>query len=48
MDCSTPGFSVHHQLNGHKFKQTQGDNEGRGTLGLQRVGQDLATEHQQK
>ena len=38
----------HHQLNGHKFKQTQGDNEGQGTLGLQRVGQDLATEHQQK
>ena len=35
----------HHQLNGHKFEQTQGDDEGQGkpgmlqSMGLQRVGQ---------
>ena len=34
----------HHQLNGHEFKQTPGDGEGQG---LQRVGHDWATEHQQ-
>ena len=25
-------FGGHHQLNGHKFEQTPGDNEGQGTL----------------
>ena len=40
----------HHQLNGHEFEQTPGDNEGQGSLqsmGSQRVNYDLATEHQQ-
>ena len=23
----------HHRLNGHEFEQTQGDNEGQGSLG---------------
>ena len=36
----------HHQLNGHEFKQTQGDRKGREPgvlqfLGSQRVGHDL-------
>ena len=25
--------SWHHQLNGHEFEQTSGNNEGRGSLG---------------
>ena len=35
----------HHQLNGHEFKQTQGDSEGQGSLasvGSQRVGHNWA------
>ena len=42
----------HHRLNGHEFEQTQGDSEGQGSLvvlrsvGLQRVGHDLATKQQ--
>ena len=39
----------HHQLNGHEFEQTPGDNEGQGSLERcspwgQRVTHDLATE----
>ena len=40
----------HHKVNGHEFKQTQGDGEGQGSLGVlqsigsQRVKHDLATE----
>ena len=34
----------HHQLNGHESEQTLGDNEGQGSLGLQRVTHDLATQ----
>ena len=43
----------HHGLNGHEFEQTLGDSEGKGkpsmpqSMGLQRVGHDLATEQQQ-
>jgi len=52
MDCSTPGFPVHHQLKGHEFKQTLGDSEGQGSLhaavhGVARVGHNLATEQQE-
>ena len=43
----------HHWLNGHEFEETQGDNEGQGSLvcyiqfmGLQRIRHDLATEQQ--
>ena len=41
----------HHQLNGHEFEQTPGDNEGEGSLvccspGGRRVGCDLVTEQQ--
>ena len=32
MDCSTLGFPVYHQLNGHEFEQTLGDSEGQGSL----------------
>ena len=40
----------HHRLNGHEFEQTPGDSEGQGStcmqsMGLQRVGHDLASEH---
>ena len=44
----------HHQLNGQKFEQTQGDSKGQGSLVYrspwrsQRVGHDLATEQQQQ
>ena len=42
----------HHQLKGHEFEQTPGDGEGQPgmpqSLGLQRVGHDLATEQQQQ
>ena len=40
----------HHQLNGHEFEQTLADSEGQRkpavlqSMGLQRVGHDLATE----
>ena len=47
MDCSTPGFPVHHQLNEHGFGWTLGVGDGQGGLacmGLQRVGHDWATE----
>ena len=43
-DKGTIGYEMigrHHQLNGHEFKQTQGDSEGQGSLasmGSQRVG----------
>ena len=42
----------HHQLSGHEFEQTLGDNEGQGSLACCspwgcRVGHDLATEQQQ-
>ena len=43
----------HHQLNGHGFKQTQGDSERQGSLAcckfmaFQRVGRDLVAEQQQ-
>ena len=42
----------HHQLNGHEFEQTLGDNEGQESLTCcspwgRRVGHDLATEQQQ-
>ena len=37
-------FGWHHQLNGHEFEQTLGDNEGQGS---QRVVHNLATEPQQ-
>ena len=43
----------HHQLNGYEFEQTLGDSKGQGSLavpqslGSQRVGHDLVTEHQQ-
>ena len=40
----------HHQLNGHEFGQTLGVGEGQGSLGsmgLQRVEHDLATEQRQ-
>ena len=40
----------HHWLNGHEFEQTLGDSEGAWHAvvhGLQKVGQDLATEQQQ-
>ena len=37
----------HHRLNGQEFEQTQGDSEGQGCLGLQRVRHDLVTEQQQ-
>ena len=37
----------HHQLNGHEFKQTQGDNKGvLQSMGLQRVRHGQATERQ--
>ena len=42
----------HHQLNGHGFKQTQGDSERQGRLAcckfmaFQRVGHDLVAEQQ--
>ena len=40
----------HHQLNGHEFKQTLGDGEGRGSLVCcsqsERIGRDLATKEQ--
>ena len=41
----------HHQFNGHEFEQTVGDVEGQGkpgmlqSMGSQRVGHDLLTEH---
>ena len=41
----------HHQFNGHEFEQTVGDGEGQGkpgmlqSMGSQRVGHDLLTEH---
>ena len=45
----------HHRHNGHEFEQTLGDSERQGSLaysrysmGLQRVGHDLATEQQQQ
>ena len=44
----------HHQLNGHEFEQTLADSEGQRkpgvlqSMGLQRVGHDLATEQVQK
>ena len=43
----------HHQLSGHEFEQSPGDNGGQRNLacrsmGLQRVGHDLATEQQQR
>ena len=43
----------HHQPNGHEFEQTLGDSEGQNpevlqSMGLQRVGHDLATEKQQR
>ena len=39
----------HHQLNGHKFEQTQVDSEGQGSLACcsPLVGPDLVTEQQQ-
>ena len=42
----------HHRLNGHEYKQTQGDSEGQGSLmlqsmGSQKVGHDLVIEQQQ-
>ena len=37
----------HHQLNGPEFEQTPGDSEKQ-SMGLQRVGHDLATEQQQQ
>ena len=39
----------HHQLNGHKFEQTQGDSEGQGSLACcsPLVKHDLVTEQQQ-
>ena len=42
----------HHRLNGRESEQTLGDGEGQGSLlvavhGVQRVGHNLATEHQQ-
>ena len=42
----------HHRLNGHESEQTLGDSEGQGSLvlqsmGLQRVGHNLAAEQQQ-
>ena len=42
----------HHRLNGHESEQALGDGEGQGSLvmlrsvGLQRVGHDLATKQQ--
>ena len=42
----------HHPLNGHEFEQTSGDRKGQGragllqSMGLQRVGHDLATRQQ--
>ena len=47
-DKGTIGYEMigrHHQLNGHEFKQTQGDSEGQGSLasmGSQRVGHNWA------
>ena len=38
----------HHWLNGHEFGQALGDGEGQGNLGSHRVGQDWATEQQQR
>ena len=41
----------HHLLGGHEFEHTPGDSEGQGNLaclGLQRVEQNLETEHQQQ
>ena len=41
----------HHRLNGHELEQTLGDSGGQGSLvsmGLQRVGHDLATDQQQQ
>ena len=45
----------HHRLNGHESEQTPGDSEGQGSLaccmqsmGLQRVGLDLAPEQKQQ
>ena len=40
----------HHQLNGHEFEQTPGDNEGQGSLVCcgprgHRIGHNLMTEH---
>ena len=44
----------HHQLNGHEFQQTPGDNEGQMSVACyiesmdpQKVGPNLATEEQQ-
>ena len=42
----------YHQLNGHEFEQTPGDDEGQGSLAYCspwgcRVGHDLVTEQQQ-
>jgi len=34
----------HHWLNGHEFEQSPGDGEGQGSLGLQRVRHEWATE----
>ena len=44
----------HHRLNGHEFEQIPGDSEGQGSvlcfqsMGLKRVGHDLATKQQQQ
>ena len=42
----------HHQLNGHTFEQTSGDNEGQGrvlqSMGLQKVRHSFKTEQQQQ
>ena len=32
MDCSTPRFPVHYQLNRHEFEQAPGVGDGRGSL----------------
>ena len=34
----------HHQVNEHEFEQALGDSEGQGSVGLQRVRHDLASE----
>ena len=44
----------HHRLDGHESEQTPGDTEGTGkpgvlqSMGSQRVGQDLASEQQER
>ena len=42
-------FGWHHQVGGHEFEQTPGNNEGQGRpqlVGSQRAGYDLVTEEQ--